>query len=153
MSRLTRADLLIDDISADQFRDWISPWSGIVTGTVAPAFMNKFGFWFLRRPEGRVEMLDVFSGELSRAADTYAEFIREVNERQWQEIYLFSELVFDLHDAGKVPGHGQCYALCPHPALSGLNPAMGDRIDPQFVMVMDVAVWQSLCAQSLGIGQ
>ena len=33
------------------------------------------------------------------------------------------------------------------------NPANGDAVDPRFVMVMDVAVWQSLCAQALGLGQ
>jgi len=57
--RLTWDDLLIQDITPDQFRDWLSPWTGVVTGRVAPAFMSKFGSWFLRRPEGYVEMLDV----------------------------------------------------------------------------------------------
>jgi len=152
MARLAWPDLLIDDITPDQFRNWLSPWTGIVTGSVAPAFMSKFGFWFLRRPEGYVELLDVFTGELQRAADNYEAFVREVNEPWWQEVYLFSELVYQLHEAGKVPRRGQCYALCPHPALGGRNPANGETVDPRFVMVMDVVVWQSLCAQSLGIG-
>ena len=153
MSRLTWADLLIEDISPDQFRDWIAPWSAVVYGRCAPAFLSKFGFWFLRRPEGHVEMLDVFTGELNRAADNYEDFMREVNEQWWQQVYLLSELVFQLHTAGKIPGPGQCYALCPHPALGGRNPANGEAVDLSFVMVMDVTVWQSLCAQSLGVGQ
>ena len=98
-------------------------------------------------------MLDVFTGELHRAADTFEDFGRDVNEQWWQEVYLFSELVFQLYEAGKVPGAGQCYALCPHPALGGRNPSNGDVVDPRFVMVMDVTIWQSLCAQSLGCGQ
>jgi hypothetical protein len=49
MSRLTWDDLLVQDITPEQFRDWLSPWTGVVTGRVAPAFMSKFGFWFLRR--------------------------------------------------------------------------------------------------------
>jgi hypothetical protein len=152
MSRLTWDDLLIQDITSEQFRDWLSPWAAVVTGRVAPAFMSKFGFWFLRRPEGHVEMLDVFRGQVERMADTYDDFIREVNEQWWHEAYLFSELVFQLHQAGKVPGAGQCYALAPHPALGGPNPSAGDAIDPKFVMVTDVIVWQSICAQSLGVG-
>jgi len=152
MSRLTWADLLIEDLSQDQFRDWSAPWVGIITGTVAPAFMTKFGFWFLRRPEGPVEMLDVFSGQLHRAADSYDAFVREVNEQWWQEVYLLSELVYELHQAGKVPGPGQCYALAPHPALGGPNPANGEAVDPRFVLVLDVVVWQSICARSLGLG-
>lgn len=152
MTRLTWADLLIEDITPDEFRDWMAPWSGVVGGLVAPAFLNKFGSWFLRRPEGHVEMLDVFTGLLHRVAATYEEFVREVNEPWWQEVYLLSELVYQLHEAGKVPGPGQCYALAPHPALGGPNPTNGEAVDPRFVMVTDIAVWQSICAQSLGWG-
>mgnify|MGYP006969391880 CR=1 FL=1 len=148
--RLAWADLLIENIGPNQFRDWIAPWSGVVGGRMAPAFMNKFGSWFLRRPEGQVEMLDVFTGQLKRAADTYDAFVREVNEQWWQETYLLSELVYQLHEAGKVSGPGQCYALAPHPALGGPNPANGDVVDPKFVLVTDIPVWQSICAQSLG---
>ena len=82
MSRLTWDDLLVQDITADQFGDWLSPWTGVVTGRVTPAFISKFGVWFLHRPEGHVEMLNVLTGQLERIADTYEGFIREVNE-QW----------------------------------------------------------------------
>ena len=153
MSRLAWPDLLIEDISPDQFSDWLAPWSEVVIGRVSPVFLNKFGFIFLRRPEGQIEVLNVFTGQLERVADTYDNFIREVNEQWWQEIYLLSELVFQLRAAGKVPGRGQCYALCPHPALGGPNPINGDAIDPKFMVVMDVVVWQSLCAQMLGVGR
>lgn len=152
MARLTWDDLLIQDIAPEQFRDWISPWAGVVTGRIAPAFMSRFGSWFLRRPEGHVEMLDVFTGQVERMTDSYDDFIREVNEPWWQETYLLSELVYQLHEAGKVPGGGQCYALAPHPALGGPNPAWGDIIDPSFIMITDVLVWQSICAQSVGVG-
>jgi hypothetical protein len=150
MTRLTWDDLLIQDITMDQFHHWISPWAGVVTGRVAPAFMSKFGFWFLRREEGHVEMLDVFTARVERMADTYDDFMGAVNEQWWQETYLFSELVYQLHQAGKIPGSGQCYAIAPHPALGGPNPALGDSIDLKFVMITDVFVWQSICAQLLG---
>ncbi|QDU19865.1 hypothetical protein [Urbifossiella limnaea] len=151
MSRPTWADQIIDDITPDQFEAWLAPWAGLVGGTVAPAFMSKFGVWFLRRPTGAVEMLDVFTGQLQPMADSYEGFVGEVNEQWWQEVYLLSELVLRLHEAGKVPGPGQCYAIAPHPALGGPNPANGDAVDPRFVMVVDVVVWQSICAQSLGL--
>jgi len=153
MPRLTWDDLLVQEMTADQFRDWMSPWFGVISGRMAPAFMSKFGSWFLRRPGGHVEMLDVLTGQVERVADSYEVFMREVNEQWWRETYLFSELVYQLHEAGKAPGPGQCYALAPHPALGGPNPANGDAIDPRFVMVSDVLVWQSICAQSLGVGQ
>jgi len=153
MTRLTWADLLIDGITPDQFRAWIEPWAGVVAGAGAPAFLNKFGFWFLRRPAGTVEMLDVFTGQLQPVADSYQTLAREVNEQWWQEAYLLSELVLQLHAASKVAGPGQCYALAPHPALGGPNPTSGAAVDPRFVQVMDVKVWQSICAQSLGIAE
>jgi hypothetical protein len=152
MARLHWDELIVQDISPEEFRDWIAPWSGVVTGQVAPAFMSKFGFWFLRRLDGTVEILDVFAGTLERVADTYEGFLREVNEQWWQEVYLLSELVVQLHQAGKVPGPGQCYALCPHPALGGPNPINGDVVDSRFVMIMDTAIWQSLCVQSFTTG-
>ena len=56
--------------------------TGVVTGRAALAFMSKFGSWYLRRPEGHVEMLDVLTGQIERMSDTYDDFMREVNE-QW----------------------------------------------------------------------
>jgi hypothetical protein len=146
---LTWHDLIIEDITPEQFQQWIEPWMGVIDGRVAPAFVSKFGTWFLRRPEGHVEMLDVFTGTVDRIADSYEEFVEEVNQRWWQEVYLLSELVLRLHEAGKIPDPGQCYALAPHPAHGGPNPLNGDDIDPQFVMVMDVFVWQSICSQAV----
>jgi hypothetical protein len=147
--QLAWADLLTEQIAPEDFQRWMSNWEGIVTGRVAPAFMNKFGFSFLRRPEGHVEMLDVFTGSVERIAESYETFIAEVNEQWWQETYLLSELVFQLHQGGKIPGPGQCYALAPHPALGGPNPMLDQPVDPQFVMLMDVGVWQSVCSQAV----
>lgn len=45
MSRLIGDDLLVEDITPGQFRNWISPWTGVVTGRVAPALMSEYGFW------------------------------------------------------------------------------------------------------------
>jgi hypothetical protein len=149
MERLTWDDLLIQDITPEQFRDWISPWSGVITGRLAPAYLNKFGSWFLRRPERHVEMLDVFSGQVERVADNYDNFIQNTNDQRWQEIYLLSEWVYQLHQVGKVPGPGQCYSLAPHPIFGGPNPTTGAAVNPEYVLVTDVLVWQSICAQSL----
>src|SRR5262245_39231648 len=146
---LTWDDLIIEEISPQQFQQWIEPWIRIIAGRVAPAFLSKFGTWFLRRPEGYVEMLDVFTGTVHRVADSYEDFLAEVNQQWWQEVYLLSELVLHLHEAGKVPGPGQCYALAPHPALGGPNPLNGDAVDPRFVMLMEVFVWQEICWQAV----
>jgi hypothetical protein len=147
MSRLTWDDLLIRDLTPDNCQQWLAPWAWLVTGQLAPEFLNKFGSWFLRRAEGQIEMVNVLTGTLEKVADSYQEFISLVNEQWWQEVYLLSELVYQLHQHGTIPGPGQCYALAPHPAAGGPNPVNGDPVDPRFVMVMDIAVWQALCSQ------
>jgi hypothetical protein len=148
--KLEWPDLLVEDVAPEEFERWIAPWSGFISGRVAPAFLNRFGVWFLRRPEGPVDMLDVFTGKVERVAETYAALAAEVNNPAWQETYLVSKLVFELHQAGKIPGPKQCYAVSPPAVFGGPNPMVGDSVAVQQVMVMDIVVWQSLCVQALG---
>jgi hypothetical protein len=149
MSRLMLADLLVEDLNPEDCRQWLGYWAWLVGGRLAPEFLSKFGSWFLRRPEGHVEMLDVLDGTVEKVADSYHEFIRLVNEPWWQEVYLLSGLVNELHRHGKVPGPGQCYVLSPHPAFGGRNPTNGEAVDPRFVLVMDIDQCQLLCVTLL----
>ena len=147
--KLSWDDLLIQDISDANFTRWMENWSGVISGRMAPAFRNKFGVWFLRRPEGAVDMLDVFTGEIERVASSHEELLANVNDRPWQEIYLLSKYVLALHETGKIPATGECYAIAPHPALGGPNPLAGDALDPRVVMTMQIGAWQSICGQVL----
>jgi len=143
-------DLLIEDIPEIDSSRSLSEWAGHISGRVAIAFLNRFGVWFLRRSDGPVDMLDVFSGEIERVAETHDELVRNVNERAWQEIYLASKLVHDLHAVGKVPGSGECYGIVPHAMFGGPNPMAGDAVDVDAVMVMPIGAWQSVCARAVG---
>jgi hypothetical protein len=128
----------------------LQQWSWRLEGKIAPVFLNKFGSWFFVRPAGAVEYLDVFTGITTAIADSYETFVELVNQREWQEKYLLSRLVFDLHASGKIPGAGQCYAIAPHPALGGPNPSTRDSPSEAQIMIMDLTVWQSICRQALG---
>jgi hypothetical protein len=147
--RLTWADLMVPSFSAEDLQRWLKPWSSLVGGPIGVEFMSMFGVWFFRRPDGTVGMLDVLSGAVEPVAENYDEFVASVNDPQWQEAYFCSKLVFQLHQEGKVPKPGQCYALAPHPALGGRNPMQGESVDTQFVFVMDIDLWQDLCVQSV----
>jgi hypothetical protein len=68
--RLGWPDLLIE-LPPEEVGPLLEPWAWKVEGRVAPIFLNKFGAWFLLRPAGHVDMLDVCSGELSVAAESY----------------------------------------------------------------------------------
>ncbi len=70
MSPLTWADLLVDGITPGNCRLWLAEWTPHIAGRVSPIFLNKFGSWFFRRPEGHVDMLDVFTGALQKVADS-----------------------------------------------------------------------------------
>jgi hypothetical protein len=133
-------DLFIEDLEPVTFSRWLDEWSWLLSGPVAPLFLSKFGDWFLRRPDGTTDMINVLDGTLEQVAVTPEEFLRNVNQREWQENYLLSELVFELHQRGKVPARGECYGFAPHPLFTG-------RLDVDLVMVMNLGAWQAICAQ------
>jgi hypothetical protein len=139
-AKLTWDDLLIQNISPADARTWLGYWSNRVGGTVAPVFMSKFGDWFLRRPDGGTDELSVIEGTYTQVAATPEEFNSLVNSQAWQEVHLLSLQVAQLHERGLIPGAGQCYAFAPHPAFLGC-------IDVDKVVLMDIAVWQHVCAQ------
>ena len=138
--KLTWDDLLIQKISESDARTWLGYWSNWVTGRVSPVFMSKFGDWFLRRPDGGTDEISVIEGTYTSVASTPDAFSSLVNSQAWQENHLLSFQVSQLHERGIVPGAGQCYAFAPHPALSG-------RIDISHAVIMDIGVWQHICAQ------
>jgi hypothetical protein len=142
--------LLIQGAAPDLIAECLKPWSFLRQGPVAPIFLNRFGSWFLRRPDDTVEMLDVLDGSTRTVAPTYEELTQNVNSREWQERHLLSRAVFDLHAAGVVASGSDCYAIAPHPALGGPNPARGDALQPEFTKPVTLRVWQSICRQSLG---
>lgn len=143
--RLTWNDLLIQNISETDALVWLGYWQGVIKDKVAPLFMSKFGDWFLRLPDGSTSELSVIEGTYSTVASTPEEFASLMNSAKWQEEHLMSVIVQRLHERKIVPSEEQCYALAPHPILTG-------RIDVEGAMLMDIGVWQHICAQTVGVG-
>jgi hypothetical protein len=138
--KLTWDDLVIQNLPESDALVWLESWSGRITGKVAPVFISKFGDWFLRRPDGSTDEFSVIDGTYSKLAGTPDEFSALVNSATWHEQHLLSRQVLELHERGIIPQPGQCYGFAPHPALSG-------RIDIAHAMLMDIGVWQYICAQ------
>jgi hypothetical protein len=59
---------------------WLEPWSAFCPGRFRVRFLNRFGCFFLERADGRIEMLDVFYGQLEPIAGTLAEFEAMLND-------------------------------------------------------------------------
>lgn|GEM_PF-2182484 len=139
--KLTWSDLIIEDADWGELAGFLREWNWLLSGDVAPVFLSMFGDWLLRRRDDSVQKLDVLEGTLTTVADSYGEFRERVNTPEWQEEHLLSRLVYDLHGRGLVPAKGQCYSVAPHPVFGG-------RLEPEFIQVVDIPVWQSLCVQS-----
>lgn len=142
--KLTWDDLLIQNFSETDARAWLGCWSEKVPARVAPVFMSKFGDWFLRLPDGRTDELSVIGGTYETVALTPDEFTKLVNTPEWQEKHLMSFFVLKLHERGMIPKQGQCYGFAPHPIWVG-------RIELEQAMLMDIRVWQHICAQSVEV--
>ena len=144
---LTWPDLIIEIDATSDSRAWLEPWRWLVTGRVGPRFLNRFGCWFLQRPDGSVHLLDVFYGDLEEVAPTFEAFQNLVNDPGWQQVYLLSGLVAELHANGVVASGTSCYAIAPHPSIGGPDPWGSEPVPPSSIMVMDVLPWQGLCSQ------
>jgi hypothetical protein len=140
--KLTWDDLLIQDLSASDTVKWRSPWAPLLNAKVAPIAMSKFGDWFLRRPDGSTVVLSVIEGTAAVIAATPEEYSSLLNTPEWQEEHLLSFQVYQLHGRGLIPGPGQCYALAPHPRISGW-------IDIDHATLMQIGAWQHICSQLL----
>jgi hypothetical protein len=138
--KLTWDDLLIQRLAESDVRTWLGYWPGRITGRVTPVFMSQFGDWFLRRPDGGTAELSVIDGTYLEVASTPEEFASLVNTQSWQEQHLLSLQISQLHERGIIPKPGQCFGFAPHPALLG-------RIDISRAVLMDIGVWQMICAQ------
>jgi hypothetical protein len=138
-SKPTWNDLLIDDSTLDYSR-LLQDWRWLLVGSFRVVVGSKFGDWFVERPGGEVEMLDMQTGQLRQVACSRDEFYQLIRTREKQEEWLRSDLVVGLHERGLVPDPGQCYAF-------SVPPILGGRVDPQSVELMDLGVWVSFCGQ------
>lgn len=146
-------DLLIEGRSVAQFEEWLEPWRWLLTGRFSPICLSRFGCWFLSRPDGRVEMLDVFFGQVEPVVASLAEFRTAVDDPAWQAAYLLLEFVYRLHAAGTFATGGSCYAIAPHPAAGGPDPWGSAALETNAVVLMDAPIWQGLCSQFVRAGR
>lgn len=142
MRTLDWPDIFID-ASELEFQRLLEQWPSVVKGPLRPIGASVFGDCFFERRSGEVERLSVLDGSVEKIADSFDEFGRLMNSREWQELCLLTEGVALLIERGINRGPGQFYAFAPHPVFTG-------KIDWGRVMPMDAIIWHSICAQSIG---
>ena len=143
MNSLTWNDIFVDAALLD-FYGLLLEWPGLVTGQIRPIGASVFGDLFYERRSGEVEKLDVLDGGVHVIADSIQKFSEFMNSREWQEHHLLSEGVALLVEKGFSRAPGEFYGFAPHPAFAG-------KIDWSKAMPLDAAVWNSICAQTVGV--
>jgi len=96
----------------------LASWSWLVGGRFRPIAINRFGDWFLERPDGSVEQLGIHDGELMTVAPTVTAWkswlaTDDAMAANWDW------LVLRLHDLGKVLGPDQVFGFKVPPLLGG----------------------------------
>ena len=141
LMKLSWNDLVVDGVTPEEAQQWLSDWSFLGLGRVAPICLSRFGDWFMLRPDGAVDRIDVLEFRIDRVAPSMEAFEAQMNDPGWQHESLLSWLVAELHEAGVVARERRCYGFAPPPAFSG-------RISRNDVLVLDMLVWQTICAQT-----
>ncbi|HEY4372467.1 MAG TPA: hypothetical protein VGN52_11135 [Burkholderiales bacterium] len=141
MSSLSWEDLFVDAANLD-VGGLLSEWPGLINGQVRPIGASVFGDLFFERRSGEVEKLDVLEGGVHFVAGSFREFETLMNDGEWQELNLLSAGIALIKEKGLSRGPSQFFGFAPHPAIAG-------KIDWATVVVLDAAVWNSICAQTL----
>ncbi|MGC1304507.1 MAG: hypothetical protein WA840_19230 [Caulobacteraceae bacterium] len=93
-------------------------WSWLIPEPWKVVLCSKFGGIFLEKATGGVFWLECGTGLVEQVADSAEEFHAYLGSqrvgRPWRptiEEWFLPELVRRLHEAGKKPGPGECFAL------------------------------------------
>lgn len=143
MNSLTWDDLFVDASLLD-FNSLLLEWPDQIAGEIRPIGASAFGDLFFERRSGDVIKLDVLEGGVHLVAPSFQRFGDLMNSPEWQEQHLLSQGIALLKEKGLSRNQGQFFGFAPHPALTG-------HIDWSRVMPLDAVVWNSICAQALGV--
>jgi hypothetical protein len=143
MNQLTWNDLFVD-ASLLNFNALLSEWRGLEVGEIRPIGASAFGDLFFERRSGEVMKLDVLKGGVHPIAPNFQKFEELMNCPEWQEQHLLSPGVALLKENGVSRGLSQFFGFAPHPSFLG-------KIDWSGVIPLNAFVWNSICAQTLGI--
>lgn len=140
--QLTWDDILIQELKPEVLKDCLSKWSFLLKGDWAFRAMSKFGDWFLENTEGNIYELSVIEGTFNLIAYCYEDFIKLLNNPEWQEDHLLSFMVGDLHEKGIFTNNNKIYGFAPHPLIT-------QQINIEHIMVLELSAWQEICSKTV----
>jgi len=133
------AKLTIDLTGLDSNR-LLADWRWIVPDDFNPIELTVFGDWFFEDSGGAVHFLDLVGGELTRVAQSRAEFAesRQLPENLAQ--WYMADLARSCFELGIRLPSGQCLSYKIPPVLSG-------KLEPENIEVCDLMVHETIMGQ------
>ena len=134
----TRVELLTD-VSAIDSAAALADWAWLLKGSFRPLALTRFCDWFIERPDGSVEFLDMLEGTLRRIAPSLAEWHAMLDTIEGREL-LLAEMVELMYEKGAVLRPGECFGY-------RVPPIAGGAIDSANVTTYKVEFYASVQGQ------
>lgn len=103
-------------------------WAWLVPEPYKLVLFSVLGDAFLQEKSGAILWLNTGAAELTNVAQSWEHFVELLGTERAEEWFM-PHLVEELHEAGKVPGPGECYTYVTLPVfvegkyeVSNLNP-------------------------------
>ena len=97
-----------------------APWSWLLGSDVSLLQVSVFGHLFLSDSDGRIWLLDSWSGQLYCVSQSYEQYKSQVQtDQEFFETCFFADLVATLNTAGLRRQSGQVFAPYVSPGLGG----------------------------------
>lgn len=91
-------------------------WAWLITEPYRPVLFSVLGDAFLQVESGAILWLNTGTAELTEVARSWEHFVELLSAERANEWFM-PDLVEQLHEAGKVPGAGQCYTYVTLPVF------------------------------------
>jgi hypothetical protein len=139
MKKVTWENLTID-VDIIDYHMAFAEWKSFLEGKFSPIMVTKFGDMFFQREDGKVYFLDTNDGGIEDIGLLYDAFGSFINRPEVIELYLYSNLVFDLINNDMELSGNQSY-------MFSIPLMLGGKECKDNVIVMDLVLGNSLKGQ------
>jgi hypothetical protein len=132
-----RANIPIEGLHSDEL---LVDWAWLIRKPCTLIAMSDFGDMFLCDESGRIDFLELASGQITNVACTTAEFQRLATEKENQRGWFMTSLLTELELAGVTIANSQCFCY-------KIPPILGGKIEASNIEVGNIYMYSSLMGQ------
>lgn len=127
-----RANIPIDKLPTSEL---LEDWNWLLREPCTLIAMNNFADMFLRDGKGKIHLLVVTSGSLTKIAESEAEFRNFVAATENQRAWFSLDLLTELEQAGMSLAPGVCFSFKKPLVLGGARAVSNIEVAPILVYV------------------